>query len=181
LVRNIEITTNEIFDLGATDLEFKEKLFKLPDIDIKSLKYCFQCTTCTASCPISYAFDLMPHQIMQMISLSLINKVINCNAIWLCLTCYICQERCPQNVKITDIFFGLKNIATSHGLYPKSIKLFTAAIYENGRAIEVTDFQEEEREDLGLPEVSPFDKNAIKKIFNKIGIMKLFKSNDKGD
>ncbi|MHA1832116.1 MAG: hypothetical protein ACTSWR_11340, partial [Candidatus Helarchaeota archaeon] len=59
--------------------------------------------------------------------------------------------------------------------------LFTAAIYENGRAIEVTDFQEEEREDLGLPEVSPFDKNAIKKIFNKIGIMKLFKSNDKGD
>jgi len=27
------------------------------------------------------------------------------------LTCYQCQEHCPQNVNVTDLFFELKNLA----------------------------------------------------------------------
>ena len=31
--------------------------------------------------------------------------------LWSCLTCYQCQEHCPQGVKVTDIFYELKNMA----------------------------------------------------------------------
>ncbi|MHA1271516.1 MAG: 4Fe-4S dicluster domain-containing protein [Candidatus Helarchaeota archaeon] len=181
MVKKIETKSNEIIEVEDLDFNFKEELYNLPDIDIKSLKSCFQCITCTASCPIVNAFDIMPHQIMRMISLGMKEKVINCNTIWLCLTCYNCQQRCPQNVKVTDIFFALKNIAASNKLYPKSLEAFTRTIYEIGRSIEITDFQEDEREDLDLPEVEPFDPNKTKKIFNKTGIIKLFSGNNNGD
>jgi len=31
--------------------------------------------------------------------------------LWDCVTCYQCQEHCPQKVKVTDILYELKNMA----------------------------------------------------------------------
>jgi heterodisulfide reductase subunit C len=31
--------------------------------------------------------------------------------LWECLTCYLCQEQCPQGVCITDILYQLKNLS----------------------------------------------------------------------
>jgi heterodisulfide reductase subunit C len=31
--------------------------------------------------------------------------------LWSCLTCYQCQEHCPQGVKVTDLLYELKNQA----------------------------------------------------------------------
>jgi heterodisulfide reductase subunit C len=31
--------------------------------------------------------------------------------IWDCVTCYQCQEHCPQLVEVTDILYQLKNMA----------------------------------------------------------------------
>jgi heterodisulfide reductase subunit C len=31
--------------------------------------------------------------------------------LWACLGCYQCQDHCPQGVRITDVFYELKNIA----------------------------------------------------------------------
>ncbi|MBD3226572.1 MAG: 4Fe-4S dicluster domain-containing protein [Candidatus Lokiarchaeota archaeon] len=172
MVKEIELTENEIIDLKDLDLNFKDKLIELPDIDIKSLKYCFQCSTCTASCPVAHVMDLMPHQVMRMISLGMEEKVLQCNTIWLCTTCYNCQDRCPQSVKVTDILFALKNLASRLGEYPASLKNFAKTIYELGRSIEVTDFEEDDREYLKLPKLEPFDSVGIKKIFEKTGLLK---------
>jgi heterodisulfide reductase subunit C len=180
MVKEIEITPNEIIELDEIDLNFKEEVFELPDIDLKSLKYCFQCSTCTASCPVADAMDIMPHQIMRMLALGLKDKILKCNAIWLCVTCYNCQERCPQNVKITDILFALKNLASNLGEYPQGMSSFAKSIYKLGRSIEITDFNEDDREDLELPPVEPFDLEGVKKIFDRTGILtKLDKEEDK--
>ncbi|MGM0452309.1 MAG: 4Fe-4S dicluster domain-containing protein [Thermodesulfobacteriota bacterium] len=79
---------------------------------------CLKCKTCTNSCPVvacydepKAALDLLPHQMMHALSLGLEDIVIESRMIWSCTTCYQCQEHCPQGVKITDIFFGLKNLA----------------------------------------------------------------------
>ncbi|MBW2192876.1 MAG: hypothetical protein JRF27_03705, partial [Deltaproteobacteria bacterium] len=31
--------------------------------------------------------------------------------LWDCVTCYQCQEHCPQNVAVTDLLYQLKNMA----------------------------------------------------------------------
>jgi len=31
--------------------------------------------------------------------------------IWDCLTCYQCQENCPQQVEVCDLLYDLKNMA----------------------------------------------------------------------
>jgi heterodisulfide reductase subunit C len=49
--------------------------------------------------------------------------------LWDCLTCYQCQEHCPQNVEVTDILFQLKNLAVENAM--KADK--------EGRAVEAFD------------------------------------------
>jgi heterodisulfide reductase subunit C len=52
---------------------------------------------------------LMPHQIMCALGLNLMELASGAPMIWYCLTCYQCQEHCPQNVPVCDLLYGLKN------------------------------------------------------------------------
>ena len=86
-----------------------------------TFSYCFSCQNCTSICPVVGSFDkpeealgLLPHQIMRCLGLSLIEMASGASMIWDCLTCYQCQEHCPQNVNVTDLFFQLKNIAVKN-------------------------------------------------------------------
>ncbi|MCF8036947.1 MAG: 4Fe-4S dicluster domain-containing protein [Desulfobacteraceae bacterium] len=79
---------------------------------------CLKCKTCTNACPVVDAaedplgeLDLLPHQMMHALSLGMWDTVLSSRMIWACATCYLCQEHCPQDVRITDIFYGLKNLA----------------------------------------------------------------------
>lgn len=94
---------------------------------------CFKCQTCTSVCPVvtnlddpKAELDLLPHQVMHALGMNLKDLALNSRMIWDCLTCYQCQEHCPQGVKVTDIFYELKNIAYSrhrnNGVGPKSIQ-----------------------------------------------------------
>ena len=86
-----------------------------------TFSYCFSCQNCTSVCPVVCSFDkpeealgLLPHQIMRCLGLGLIEMASGASMIWDCLTCYQCQEHCPQNVNVTDLFFQLKNIAVKN-------------------------------------------------------------------
>jgi heterodisulfide reductase subunit C len=79
---------------------------------------CFKCITCTVECPVvanykkpTETLDLMPHQIMHALGLGLKELVLGSRMIWDCLGCYLCQEKCPMGVKVTDVFYELKNIS----------------------------------------------------------------------
>lgn len=79
---------------------------------------CYKCTTCTSECPVVACHDnpvqalgLLPHQIMHALALGLRNEALASRMVWDCVTCYSCQEACPQNVKVTDILYELRNIA----------------------------------------------------------------------
>ena len=81
-----------------------------------SFSLCYKCMTCTTSCPIvgmtenSDSLGIAPHQIMHSLSLGLIDRAMDSRMMWDCLTCYKCQENCPQGVQITDIFYEIKNM-----------------------------------------------------------------------
>jgi heterodisulfide reductase subunit C len=79
---------------------------------------CFSCQSCTTVCPVVGNYDnpeqtlgLLPHQIMCSLGLGLIEMASGAGMIWDCLTCYKCQENCPQQVEVCDILYRLKNVA----------------------------------------------------------------------
>ncbi len=120
---------------GSFDLLMeKERLLSLKGRDAGELKelsidnirdnafsYCFGCQNCTTVCPVVCSFDkpekelgLLPHQIMCCLGLGLVEMAAGSRMIWDCVTCYQCQEHCPQNVEVTDILFQLKNLAVKN-------------------------------------------------------------------
>ena len=79
---------------------------------------CVQCTTCTSVCPVVAAsedpqrdLDLTPQQIMNLMRLQLTEQALQCRMLWDCVTCYKCQEHCPQDVKVADVLYELRNRA----------------------------------------------------------------------
>ncbi len=81
---------------------------------------CFSCHSCTTVCPVVGNYDepeqalgLLPHQIMCSLGLGLVEMASGAGMIWDCLTCYKCQENCPQQVEVCDILYRLKNVATA--------------------------------------------------------------------
>lgn len=83
-----------------------------------TFSYCFGCQNCTTVCPVVENYespqdkvDLLPHQIMSSLGLGLTETAMGARMIWDCVTCYQCQEHCPQNVRVTDILYELKYMA----------------------------------------------------------------------
>ncbi|SHI48827.1 Nitrate reductase gamma subunit [Desulfatibacillum alkenivorans DSM 16219] len=88
--------------------------------------YCFGCQTCTTVCPVVGGFEnpeeelgLVPHQIMCSLAMGLEEMASGSKMIWDCLTCYQCQEHCPQKVPVADILYDLKNLAAARVLPEK--------------------------------------------------------------
>lgn len=79
---------------------------------------CIQCTTCTSVCPVVAAaddpvreLDLTPQQIMNLLRMGLKELALGSRMVWSCVTCYKCQENCPQGIKVADVLYELRNIA----------------------------------------------------------------------
>jgi heterodisulfide reductase subunit C len=88
-----------------------------PKIDPTFL-FCFGCQNCTTACPVVGNYEkpqeilgLLPHQIMYALALGRADLASGARMIWDCVTCYQCQEQCPQKVDVTELFFELKNQA----------------------------------------------------------------------
>lgn len=85
----------------------------------EKLKACIQCGTCTGSCPVSYAMDIPPRELIALFRTGDMETIFNSNAIWTCASCYSCQTRCPALIKITDIIYALKQTAMERKIYSK--------------------------------------------------------------
>jgi len=86
--------------------------------EMETFSVCFGCQTCTNVCPVVACFDdpkehvdLFPHQIMHALALGRTDLALGSRMLWDCVTCYMCQEECPQGVRVTDVLYGLKNCA----------------------------------------------------------------------
>ncbi|MCF8041223.1 MAG: 4Fe-4S dicluster domain-containing protein [Desulfarculaceae bacterium] len=85
-----------------------------------SFRNCYRCATCSNSCPVVFSYenpkeelDLLPHQIMHSLGLGLSDEALGARMTWYCLTCYRCQEACPQGVKVADVLYELRNLAAA--------------------------------------------------------------------
>jgi heterodisulfide reductase subunit C len=80
---------------------------------VDAFESCIQCTICSNVCPIvdydSSQNDVTPHQVMNLLRLNKKYLATGTRMVWTCLTCYTCQEYCPQQIRVADILLELKN------------------------------------------------------------------------
>jgi heterodisulfide reductase subunit C len=83
-----------------------------------TFNHCYTCRQCTNACPLVFMnsepkqeLDLLPHEIMHALKLGLKDEAMGARMVWKCLTCYQCQEACPNLVRVTDIFYELRYLA----------------------------------------------------------------------
>jgi heterodisulfide reductase subunit C len=153
------VTLIDPIDMSKLDESFREEISSMPNGD--ELMACFACSTCTAACPIANMWKYKPHQLIRMILLGMREEVLSSDEIWLCLTCFQCQERCPQKVRVTDIFFDCKNLAAEEGKVPPNVVVLGKELLEKGQLYTVT--ADWEREDMNLePDVPGLDTDAVK-------------------
>jgi len=104
---------------------------------------CYQCGKCTAGCPVAYAMDLGPRQIMRGIQLGLKQEVLQSSTIWLCVFCQTCSVRCPQEIDIARVMESLRILAIAEKGKPaeKDVelfhRLFIAIVERRGRIHEL--------------------------------------------
>ena len=137
-------------DLSKSDPGFRNDLAKEPGGE--QVSACFVCRTCTASCPISAVNEKFnPFRIIRLALYGLRDEVLKNDFIWLCSSCYACQERCPQGVSITEFMTLLKNMAFKEGHAPVGVKTQMELIKAQGRIYAIDEFDNKKRNKAGLP------------------------------
>ena len=106
------------------------------------LQMCIQCGTCGGSCPSAADMDHTPRMLFAMIRAGMRDATLRSNTPWMCVGCYFCSVRCPQEVHIPDVMYGLKSIAAREGRSPGSAapdfsRTFISNIRHYGRSYEV--------------------------------------------
>lgn len=83
--------------------------------DWHKLLTCYQCGTCSASCPAAQLMDFTPRQLWQMVRLGMRETVMSSRTFWLCTQCYACQVRCPRDIAIGETMRRLREWAIAQG------------------------------------------------------------------
>ena len=105
---------------------------------------CFRCRKCTNGCPVTFAMDIYPDQVIRLVLIGQRETVLSCHTIWVCSACKTCTTRCPNEVKITELMDRLKELAIQDGVpcpQPQILTLhdtFLENVKKRGRLFEVS-------------------------------------------
>lgn len=151
-------------DLSQADPNFRKELAEQPGGE--KIAACFACRTCMASCPVTAVNDTFnPLKVIRMALYGLKKEVLGSDFIWLCSSCYACQERCPQGVSITEFMTLLKNISIQKGYTPPAgIKAQRDIVKAEGRIYPLDDFDNKKRAKINLPAL-PTTCEVVKELF----------------
>lgn len=101
-------------------------------IDIQA---CLECGKCSGGCSNREIFDYTPRKIVKMIKLGFEDKLYHMDALWTCVGCHICSDRCPAGIDIERIMDYLREKACNKGIEPtrKNVKLFQELMLDSIR------------------------------------------------
>jgi heterodisulfide reductase subunit C2 len=106
------------------------------------LALCIQCGTCGGSCPSATDMDHTPRALFALVRAGMRDMVLDSNTPWMCVSCYTCAVRCPQQVHIPDVMYGLRSIQAREGRGPNRAapdfsRTFVRGIHRFGRSYEI--------------------------------------------
>ena len=103
---------------------------------------CYQCRKCTNGCPLAFAMDVKPNQVMRMVQLGLADEVLSSHTIWICAACQTCTTRCPNDIDIAHVMDALRQLNRERGVAPSEDKVlkfhnaFLRSVRRYGRVFE---------------------------------------------
>ncbi|KYH42189.1 MAG: heterodisulfide reductase subunit C [Candidatus Bathyarchaeota archaeon B26-2] len=152
--------TLDVVKALRVDPNFKYEVMESPGGE--TLKVCFQCGTCTSSCPVArFTHSYRPRHLIRMAQLGLRNPVLSSDTLWLCAACFTCTDRCPQGVEVSSVLRVLRNLAVSKGFIPEAYKRMVETILSTGYAYRIPKIRFTKREALGLP---PLPKGSVENL-----------------
>ncbi|MBE0523144.1 MAG: CoB--CoM heterodisulfide reductase subunit C [Methanosarcinales archaeon] len=147
-----------------------------------SIQTCMQCGTCTGGCPSGTYTGMNTRRIVQ--SARRDKDVLNDDDLWMCTTCYACQERCPGGIRIVDAILALRTEAVHNGIMLPAHRKIAQAVISKGHAVPINDNAREQRKQLGLDELPanvhkfPDSLEQVKKLLESTGFVELISEED---
>jgi Fe-S oxidoreductase len=90
---------------------------------------CYQCGTCTATCPYG-ALDEEPISVREMMRRTQLGVDGADEELYRCLTCKACEASCPRGVDIMDAMLGLRDVAFEEDAAPGRLEGALWSVYE---------------------------------------------------
>jgi heterodisulfide reductase subunit C len=104
---------------------------------------CYHCRKCTCGCPLAFAMDVMPNQVMRMIQLGLEQELFDSRTIWICASCQTCTTRCPNDIDIAHVMDTLRQLSQESGTLAaeenvaRFHEVFLDSVRRHGRVFEL--------------------------------------------
>ena len=76
----------------------KDTLENINLISGTDAKKCMKCGKCSGRCPAYHDMDVKPHQFVSYLVSGKLEKLLESKAVFTCLSCMACVERCPRGV-----------------------------------------------------------------------------------
>ncbi|MFH1087227.1 MAG: 4Fe-4S dicluster domain-containing protein [Chloroflexota bacterium] len=82
---------------------------RVREISGQNLYLCYGCGYCAGNCPMFFAVDASPRQVIRMV---LYNDadVLKVNTPWMCASCFTCTVSCPRGLDVAKIMEALRSL-----------------------------------------------------------------------
>jgi len=120
-----------------------ELLRQVAELGRDDVARCYQCRKCTNGCPMTFAMDVMPNQVMRLVQMGLTDEALRSKTVWVCVACETCTTRCPNDIDIAGVMDALRKLATDADIsdgdahIPVFHRKFLKSIRRRGRVFEL--------------------------------------------
>ncbi len=87
----------------------QERIDNLNRLSGTDVRKCMKCGKCSGRCPAFKDMDIKPHQFVSMLGQGKIDQLLESKAIWNCLSCMACVERCPRGVAPANVVEAVRD------------------------------------------------------------------------
>ncbi|WAC07331.1 MAG: 4Fe-4S dicluster domain-containing protein [Thermodesulfobacteriota bacterium] len=125
---------------------FEPKPFFLKEVESLSrekVSVCYQCRKCSNGCPVTFAMDFLPNQLMHAIKMGLRDEILGSSTPWVCASCQTCTTRCPNDIDIAHVMDTLRQLSVQEKTVNKERnapifhQVFLDSIWRRGRVYEL--------------------------------------------
>ncbi len=90
----------------------EQRIEAIKEISGTDVRKCMKCGKCSGRCPAFNEMDIKPHQFVTLLAKGKIEQLLESKAIWNCLSCMACVERCPRGVAPAAVVEAVRDTVT---------------------------------------------------------------------